>query len=615
MTSDDVCQASEGSLEWSGKLQNEMRVFGYSSHGKYNSMSLLRAAELCEDQATYSPSARVTSKATLRSQASRKFKELVRQLPPQACIDILVHTFFSEINWQYDLLDEELFRDNLAAWRKITYYNLQAEFETLPFETIVFPALLFQVLAQALLYHPADEMIGSLITIPDMTFHDLGSEYSDAGADLLMILGKEDITIAMAQAGLLRAAFLKSSGKVVEAWHVLGTAIRNAQEIGLHTGMAIPGQNLMESTVSRDRAIFIGHKVWVVLHIWDVHMAVVLGRPIATDLQIDHFASTIEDERLRQQLFLHWQTESDLPRPFDVIIAGYNVAYRYFKDIHQLENRGGNLEDYPTVELLDASIRKNLELLPSWCRLENPDTKFDQLTDCLWLPAARDVLSSLIHLVVLALHRPFIFSVASSRAKALEAGVSILNAQERLFERTEPRQRKVFNPVYASFDAIVLIAAICITFPNEDHEKQTGCITILEKGMERLNIIGQSNSVARSAHDIVCGLYRRLRHRLDIFKSSEGVTALLTDPIGMLTNGDVDPARGDPLEFPFDAISPPRPTHDLFVDHLSMTSLPFTATQPNFSLGPQIPEITGTWDFQGDFSDASFWSFMNEFNH
>lgn len=612
---DHACQPVEGTLEWFSESQNQMRDLGYSSHGNYNSMSLLRVAELYGGQATGLSSPSVTNKAAFRDHANRKYKEAVRQLPSQACIDILVQTFFSDINWQYDLLDEESFKDHLVAWRGITYSDLQAGFERLALETLVFPALLFQVLAHALLFHPPDEMINSLVTMAGMTFHDLGSEYSESGADILALLGKEDVTIAMVQAGLLRASFLKSSGKVIEAWHVLGGAIRDAQEIGLHTGRVTPGQSPMEPKRGRDSASLVGHRVWMVLHIWDVHMAVVLGRPIATDIQIDQFARTIEDEEKRRDLFSHWQTETDPPRPFDIILAGYNVAYRYFKDIHQLENNGANPEDYPVVERLSAAIKKNLERLPSWCRLENPDTRFDRLHGCQWLPVARDGLLSLIHLVILTLHRPFLFTVANSRAEALRAGISILRAQERLFERSEPHQRKVFNPVYASFDAIILITAVCIVFPDADHERRTECIEVVERGMQRLSIIGQSNSMARSAHGVVCGLYHRLRHQISISEIAETTTPSSTNPVGFLPNSGADVGHRAPSEFSFAAVSPPRPIHDLFFDHLSMPPLPFTNTSDILPLGQLTSDFTARWNFEGDFSDASFWSFMNELNH
>ncbi|KAJ6076649.1 transcriptional regulator family: Fungal Specific TF [Penicillium canescens] len=579
-------------------------------------MSLLRTTELYGGQDTSLGSSSATNQHPFRSDAGRKCKELVRQLPSQACIDILIQTFFSDINWQYDLIDEESFREHLDAWGKISYSDLQAGFGRLALGTLVFPALLFQVLAHALLFHPPhDEMINSLMTMADMTFHDLGAEYSDTGAELLTVLGKNVITIATVQAGLLRASFLKSSGKVVEAWHALGATIRDAQEIGLHTGRTVSEQSPVGPKRERQNISLVGHKIWVVLHIWDVHMAVVLGRPIATDLQIDHFARTIEDDERRRELFSHWQTETDLPRPFDIILAGYHVAYRYFKDIRQMEHNGTHSQDYPKVERIHSAIKKNSELLPSWCRLENPDTKFDLSQGCQWLPVAREGLSSLIHLVLLALHRPYIFSVANSRTEALKAGISILRAQERLFQQSEPHQCKVFNPVYASFDAIVLIAAHYVVFPNEDHERRAECIQVVERGIQRLGIIGQSNSMAKLAHGVAYSLYHRLRHRLGIPEPAEYARAFFSNSEWISPNSDTDPYNGALSELSFDAVLPPRPTHDLFFDHISSAQIPFMDTPGSLPLDPLTVNVIDSWNFEGGFSDASFWSLMNELNN
>lgn len=611
-----LCQPARPGPELASEFQDKIRDFGYSSHGNHNSMSLLRTTELFRGQNPSLFNSPATNQPSFRNDADRKYKELVRQLPPQACIDILVQTFFSDINWQYDLLDEESFREHLDAWGKISYSDLQVGFGRLMLETLVFPALLFQVLAHALLFHtPHDELINSLMTMTGMTFHDLGAEYSDTGAELLALLGKKNIKIAVVQAGLLRASFLKSSGKVVEAWHTLGATICDAQEIGLHTGRIVFEHSPVGLKRERHNISLVGHKIWVVLHIWDVHMAVVLGRPIATDLQIDRFSRTIEDDERRRELFSHWQTETDLPRPFDIILAGYNVAYRYFKDIHQMEYNGSNSQDYPTAERIHAAIKKNIELLPSWCRLENPDTKFDRLHGCQWLPVAREGLSSLIHLVLLTLHRPFIFSVANSRTEALKSGISILRAQERLFQQSEPHQRKVFNPVYASFDAIVLIAALCLIFPNEDHERRTECISIVERGIQRLGIIGQSNSMANSAHGVVCSVYHRLRHRLGISETNEDARAFSSYSKRISPNSDPDSSNGAPSEFSFEAVLPPRPIHDLFFDHISSTQTPLMDTPDSLPLDPLTVNVTDNWNFEGTFSDSSFWGLMNELNH
>ncbi|CAI7668375.1 unnamed protein product [Penicillium palitans] len=580
---------------WTSESQDKIRDFGYSSHGNHNSMSLLRTVELYGGQDTNSVSSSAINQPYFPSDADRKYRELVRQLPSKACIDILVQTFFSDFNWQYGLLDEESFREDLYAWGNISYSELQAGLARLAVGTILFPALLFQVLAQALLFHsPHDDMINSLITMADMTFHDLGAEYSYMGAELLAVLGKKDITIVTVQAGVLRAAFLKSSGKVVEGWHTLGAAIRDAQEIGLHTGRII---------------------IWVILHIWDVHMAVVLGRPIATELQIDRFAGTIQDDEQRRELFSHWQTETDPPRPFDLILAGFHVAYRYLKDIHKLEHNGASPQDYPMVEHIHAAIETNLELLPPWCRLENPDTKFDRIHGCEWLPISREALSSLIHLVLLALHRPYIFSVAKSRTEALKAGISVLRAQERLFQQSQPHQCKVFNPVYASFDAIVLIAALCLVFPSENYERRSECIQVVERGMQRLGIIGQYNPMAKSTHGVVSSLYRRLMHRPETSETAERPGALFSNPEWISPDSDTVRYNGVPSEISIDVLLPPRPTHDLFFNHLSSTQVPLIETPDALAFDPLTVSVTDTWNFEGAFSDASFWNWMNQPNY
>ncbi|OOQ89202.1 hypothetical protein PEBR_16841 [Penicillium brasilianum] len=607
--------------DWASKDQSTVSNFGYSSQSSHHTLALLRATEQYTDHKHTSTGSSGTnynaSRGIFQSDADRKFKELVRHLPSQPCIDVLIQTFFYGVNWQYDLIDEEHFREQLDAWGQVSYSALQAGCGTLAPEMRVFPALLFQVLAHALLFHPPqDERVKILLTMAEMTFYDLGVEFSDGGAEILTLLGKTGITIGTVQAGLLRASFLKSSGKVIEAWHTLGATIRDAQEIGLHTGQLMSDQSsdLSENGAMNARESYIGHKIWVVLHIWDIHMAVVLGRPIVTDLNLDDFTRTVTNDEKRRELFSHWQKETDPPRAFDVILAGYNVAYRYFPQIHRLGQNGARAQDYTVVESIHTALKKNLELLPSWCQLEDPDTTFDQMPGCHWLPLAREGLSSLIHLVFLTLHRPYIFATASSRTEALKAGIAILRAQERLFQRTELQSCKIFNPVYASFDALVLIAAICIAFPNQGLEQLTECIQVLERGVERLEAIGQFNPMARSAHAVAWNLYRQLQHHLTAFGTAGGSRDQFSNTDLAFLNGDPDYLMGKPSELSFNNVSPPNPTQDLFYDHLSISQITRPDAPNNLPFDPLTVDCTDGWDFEGTFADTSFWSLMNEFN-
>jgi hypothetical protein len=193
--------------EWASKDQSQISNFGYSSQSSHHTLALLRVTEQHTDHKHTSTGSSGTnyntSRGIFQSDADRKFKELVRHLPSLPCIDVLIQTFFYGVNWQYDLIDEEDFREKLDAWGKVSYSALQAGCEKLAPEMRVFPALLFQVLAQALLFHPPqDERIKILLTMAEMTFYDLGVEFSDVGAEILTLLGKRGITIGTVQAGL-----------------------------------------------------------------------------------------------------------------------------------------------------------------------------------------------------------------------------------------------------------------------------------------------------------------------------------------------------------------------------------------------------------------------------
>ncbi|KAJ5687951.1 hypothetical protein N7536_010570 [Penicillium majusculum] len=275
-------------------------------------------------------------------------------------------------------------------------------------------------------------------------------------------------------------------------------------------------------------------------------MAVVLGRPITTELQIDRFAGTIQGDEKRRELFSHWQTETDFPRPFDLILAGFHVAYRYFKDIHKLEHN---------------------------------------------------------------------VSVANSRTQALKAGISILRTQERLFQQSKPHHCKVFNPIYASFDTIVLIAALCLVFPSENYERRSECIQVVEEGMQRLGIIGQYNSMAKSAHGVVCSLYRRLMHRPETFETAERPGAFFSNSEYISPNNDTVLYNAILSEISFDAVLPPRPTYDMFFNNISSTQVPFIEIPDTLPFDPLTVSITNTWNFEGAFSDASFWNWMNQPNY
>ena len=149
----------------------------------------------------------------------RRYKDLVRQLPTGPLVDHLVEVYFRDINWQYYPLEHSEFLWQLAEWRRTPLHVFSSGGPSaLPSEMRAFPALLFQVLANALLVVP-DGIGGPFETLKytgAMALQDLAEDYCESGEALLGLLGR-DVSLTGVQAKLLRSLFFKTCLRIMDA--------------------------------------------------------------------------------------------------------------------------------------------------------------------------------------------------------------------------------------------------------------------------------------------------------------------------------------------------------------------------------------------------------------
>ncbi|KAG5764667.1 hypothetical protein H9Q72_007272 [Fusarium xylarioides] len=330
----------------SGVVVDEFKPLGYGDNTK-GTPGVLR---------TLGESASLLHQVPLRDcPALSEYVSIIRELPSQRHIDILVQDFFRNAAWHYDIVDEAIFINQLAQWRCLTHEQFKRGPDALPATLRSFPALLFQVLAQALLFQPAqyNESLNDLKYAVDMELSDRAVEYSDAGRRLASCFRKSEPTLTGVQAELMRACFEKTTGAVIEAWHTLGTAIRDAQELGLH--LIKPELTRIEEPCDRE----LGRNIWLVLHLWDAHMGIVLGRPLSTRMSPSDVALPMSsrDSSGKQRP----------PQPRDVILCGYHTAYKFLQDIHNLDR----VDDWRvTVEKIHETILTNIANLPAWATVQ-----------------------------------------------------------------------------------------------------------------------------------------------------------------------------------------------------------------------------------------------------
>lgn len=116
-----------------------------------------------------------------------------------------------------------MFNKQMAEWYSLPFSVLNTEGpQALPPDLRAFPALVFQMIATALLNLPPgpDPLFDSLKYAGSMTFEDLALDYSESGVAIISMLGKRQVSHTAVVAGFVRAAFLKYSGLVTEAWSV-----------------------------------------------------------------------------------------------------------------------------------------------------------------------------------------------------------------------------------------------------------------------------------------------------------------------------------------------------------------------------------------------------------
>lgn len=494
----------------------QLSALGYSKSNSHNSLGIFKRIESHGGAGQTSRSA-VTLCQPDYNGLKERYKGLVRQLPARNFVEQLLKTFFQDFNWYYSAIDQELFMNQLQNWNKVSFSVLNRGPQDLEGEIRYFPALLFQVLALALQFQPPqyESNLDSLKYVSEMSLDDLANDYSDSGVVILSLLGKRDLNLVTIQAGFLRTSFLKNCGFITESWHSLGQTIRDAQELGWHKDLVDRTPHSPKRALESLWLAEVRRRIWTDLQLWDTHMALVLGRPTSIDHRDVNIALPIDTLPTKNYTAAAPlpRSESDPPTPLTMLI--YNSKFLHIlQDILTLQKEGAHPKDFTKVERLHKEILMLLEDVPPTLRSDYPDTTFDELPECKWLPAAREIVTSQGGFVIMALHKPYIFTNSNSRHEALKAGLSVLRAQQCMFQSLEARHYKLHTIVLSTFDPLILLSAIYILHPTENLQLLGDSLKHFEWAVERFGLISERNQLAKTALGVLQAVHVRLQKAL-----------------------------------------------------------------------------------------------------
>lgn len=505
-------------IESNSEAEAQVSAIGYTNQSGNNNTTLGIFRKMESQDSDAAPMPTTTTNAPGVTGLKEKYKSCIRQLPPKPQVETLLVTYFRESNTQYYPMDEFLFRDQLQTWYSLPFATLNKGPLELSADMQFFPALLFQVLASALQFQPTehDPSLDTLKYAAGMTLDDLASDYSESGMQILHLLGKRRTTLLTVQAGYLRTQYLKICGLVPESWHSLGQTIRDAQEIGLHkdqfehrprkAGEGAPGAMEMLWIHQLRR------RLWLILALWDLHMAIVLGRPTTVDSRDPRPPFPIDapyPKNYKEEAPAP-RKDTDPPTCLTKILWIAELGGPLY-DIYQLERDDPTQSNFAKVQKMHELFDHIRFQCPKFFRFHNPDTSFDSLPECFWLPGGRAYLQSIEAFTLMALHRPYIFTSKVSRAAALAAALDVLRGQKDMFNLATSIHHKLFSLVLATFDAIVLIAAIYVLHPSENQEILDEAVQHVQWGIDRFTTMSARNSLARSALGVLKAIYVRLQ--------------------------------------------------------------------------------------------------------
>ena len=584
----------------------QFSAFGYAKSNGSNNTTLGIFKKIEDTDTNGALISNLHSTSADHSGLREKYKSLIRQLPAKPFIEDLVNTYFQEVNLQYYPLDEGIFRDLLKSWNNLSFSTLNKGPLELSGDLQFFPGLLFQILALALQFQPPDydPSLESLKYAAAMSLDDLATDYSESGSQILCLLGKRNTTLVAVQAGFLRTQFMKNCGLVPESWHNLSQTIRDAQEIGLHKEVfeyrrkpeATPEEVLENLWFEQLR-----RRVWMLLSLWDIHMAVVLGRPTTIDSRDGKPTFPIDAPipKNRREIAPAPRTDNDPPTPLTMLLWNVEVAAPLW-DIFNLEKEDPRQNNIAKVEKMHKLLNQIAMHCPPFFRHENPDTTFDHLPECSWLPAARQYFRNGTNFTIMALHRPYIFTNPSSRTAALKAGLEILRAQRAYFNLIRVNHYKMFALVLNTFDAIILCAAIYILHPCENGEDLDDVLQHYHFCMERFETMSGRNTMANGALQVLKAIHVRLKRALNQAKCPVNPLPTPAPSSASASNKESPPELEIKREAPAPSVYPPPP--DTTNEQNPMSGTPYTLptisnlTTTNPPVSAPTPSTSNAWD-------------------
>ena len=180
---------------------------------------------------------------------------LLKNMPPRPVTDVLIQQFFSEANWIYEMVYPTTFTERYNEW----WAGPCQSFDDIQFATLLLRLCSYTAQFLPSQNYTADTILGNSLSA-------LREQCNATAISLTRVPMMEEglPSITRIHEHFFHACYLKNKGAMKESWNVLGKAIHQAHELGLHLDSRKPnGRSVSEYDVE------MGKRTYWNLWLWD----------------------------------------------------------------------------------------------------------------------------------------------------------------------------------------------------------------------------------------------------------------------------------------------------------------------------------------------------------
>lgn len=293
---------------------------------------------------------------------------------------------------------------------------------------------------------------------------------------------------------LLHAIYwYKSEARFVEAWHLIGAAVREAQELGL------PRDSTSQGLPDFDREM--RRRVWCVLSTWDWQFASGLGRPTIIDHRnVEVAQPTLSIEGYNPSPLLHMKLQAESV----AILAAKFGAPRNIASTHDIREYTQTLEDWMCT-------------FPAVYSMEDPDHSPDASHP--WAVSHRYYIHTMACLMVLNPVRSYMarsYSDTSTedelwiRKNGVHYALKNLRTTSAWTHHAHQNDGRFHFIIFSLFDTASVLSAAILKDDNYSLPQRAKVLAAIEEAVVLLGRINNLSKTASTSYRLIINIVKRV---------------------------------------------------------------------------------------------------------